>query len=68
MARALSRHGGMLSLVLLLALGVGGVAFTRHASSCRAAAAKVHAQITELQNEHGRVKVSGFGGACVVCV
>lgn len=42
----------------MLALATGGVAFSRHASACRAAAAKAHAQITELQNEHGRVKVS----------
>ena len=58
-ARALARHGGVLSLVLLLALGAGGVAYHRQGAACRAAAATAHARITELQNDHGRVQVRG---------
>lgn len=54
-ARLLSRHGGLLALLLMAALAVTGVAFAGQAKACRAATGRLAA----LEAEHGVVKHTG---------
>ena len=55
LARLLSRHGGLLALLLFGALTVTGFAFLNQAKACRAATGRLAA----LEAEHGVVKHTG---------
>jgi len=58
-ARFLARHGASLSVLLLIALALGGAAHLRQSRACGALTQRLHHDITELQNEHGHAQASG---------
>lgn len=58
-ARFLAWHGASLSVLLLIALALGGAAHLRQSRACGALTQRLHHDITELQNEHGHAQASG---------